>query len=56
VESDEGLGGWSDGITFTGPDHVITGNTIRDASDVGIVFFGGHDTVIILQHRSYQPG
>ncbi|MGD9030485.1 MAG: hypothetical protein PVG25_11800 [Anaerolineae bacterium] len=46
TERDEGLGDWSDGITFTGPGHVITGNTIIDASDVGIVFFGGKDTII----------
>jgi hypothetical protein len=46
TESDEGLGDWSDGITFTGPGHLITGNIIRDASDVGIVFFGGKDTII----------
>jgi parallel beta-helix repeat protein len=45
-ESDEGMGDWSDGITFTGPGHLITGNTIMNASDVGIVFFGGRDTVI----------
>jgi len=47
TESDEGLGDWSDGITFTGPGHVITGNTIINPSDVGIVFFGGKDTVIV---------
>jgi parallel beta-helix repeat protein len=46
TESDEGLGDWSDGITFSGPGHVITGNTVIDASDVGIVFFGGKDTII----------
>ena len=46
ADSDSEFGDWSDGITFTGPNHLITGNTIVDASDVGIVFFGGHDTVI----------
>ena len=46
LESDEGLGDWSDGITFTGPAHLVTGNTILDPSDVGIVFFGGKGTVI----------
>lgn len=46
TESDEGLGDWSDGITFAGPGHVITGNTVINASDVGIVFFGGRDTII----------
>jgi parallel beta-helix repeat protein len=46
TENDEGLGDWSDGITFSGPDHTITGNTIINPSDVGIVFFGGKNTVI----------
>ena len=43
-DNDEGLGDWSDGITFIGPGHVIEDNTVVDASDVGIVFFGGKDT------------
>jgi hypothetical protein len=46
VDLDEGTGGWSDGITFSGPAQVITGNLILDPSDVGIVFFGGKDTII----------
>jgi hypothetical protein len=46
TEADEGLGDWSDGITFSGPGHTITGNLIVDPSDVGIVFFGGKNTVI----------
>jgi len=46
TDNDEGLGDWSDGITFTGPGHTITGNTIINPSDVGIVFFGGRNTVI----------
>jgi hypothetical protein len=46
TDPDEGIGAWSDGITFLGPRQVITGNLILDASDVGIVFFGGRDTVI----------
>ena len=46
TDPDEGLGDWSDGITFTGPGHLITGNTIINASDVGIVHFGGVDTII----------
>jgi hypothetical protein len=46
TDPDEGVGDWSDGITFTGPGHLVTHNTITNPSDVGIVFFGGHDTVI----------
>jgi hypothetical protein len=46
TDPDEPLGGWADGITFTGPGHLIANNTILDASDVGIVFFGGKHTII----------
>ncbi len=42
----DGMGAWSDGITFAGPNNQILGNTIVNASDVGIVFFGGQETVI----------
>ena len=45
-DPDEGVGDWSDGITFVGPGHLITGNTIINASDVGIVHFGGVNTII----------
>ncbi len=45
-DPDEGVGDWADGITFIGPAHIITGNTIINASDVGIVHFGGVDTII----------
>jgi hypothetical protein len=45
-DPDEGVGDWSDGITFIGPGHLITGNTIINASDVGIVHFGGVNTII----------
>ena len=56
VDSDEPLGAWSDGITLTGPDHLITDNVITNASDVGIVFFGGHDTVITKNTIRCSPG
>lgn len=46
TDPDEPGGDWSDGITFEGPDNAIINNTVIDASDVGIVFFGGTDTVI----------
>jgi parallel beta-helix repeat protein len=46
TDPDEPTTAWADGITFEGPDHTITGNTILDASDVGIVFFGGKNTTI----------
>lgn len=49
VETDpdlEGIGDWSDGMTLFGPEHLILNNTIINASDVGIVFFGGRGIVI----------
>ena len=46
TDPDEPLHAWSDGITMYGPAHVITNNVIRDASDIGIVTFGGRDTII----------
>jgi hypothetical protein len=46
TDLDEGEGDWADGITFEGPAHLVSVNTIINASDVGIVHFGGVDTVI----------
>ncbi len=56
IDPDEGTGGWSDGITFVGPSHTVSGNTITDASDVGIVFFGGRDTIVAGNTVSISPG
>jgi fibronectin type 3 domain-containing protein len=39
-------GDWSDGMTIVGPGHTISGNTVIDPSDIGIVSFGGKGTVI----------
>jgi hypothetical protein len=46
TDPDEPLHAWSDGITMYGPAHVISNNEIKDASDIGIVTFGGRDTII----------
>jgi parallel beta-helix repeat protein len=46
TDPDGDMGGWSDGITFAGPEHRISGNEIVNSSDIGIVFFGGRDTLI----------
>ena len=46
TDNDGDAGGWSDGITLSGPDMKVIGNTIIDPSDVGIVYFGGTNTVI----------
>lgn len=47
---------WADGITFVGPAHQIAGNTVIDPSDVGIVFFGGRDTLISGNTVRVTPG
>lgn len=46
TDNDEPKGAWCDGMTLEGPGHTITNNTIINPSDVGIVFFGGKNTVI----------
>ncbi|MGD2163855.1 MAG: right-handed parallel beta-helix repeat-containing protein [Anaerolineales bacterium] len=46
TDSDGEMSRWSDGITFDGTAMTVEGNTIINASDVGIVFFGGKDTHI----------
>lgn len=56
TDPDEPPYAWSDGITFSGPDNLITNNTIKDASDVGIVCFGGRDTVISNNTIIATPG
>ena len=47
TDSDGELAYWSDGITFDGTNMVIENNTIINASDVGIVFFGGRNARIV---------
>ncbi len=56
TDPDEPLYAWSDGITFTGPANVITNNLIMDASDIGIVTFGGRDTIISNNTILARPG
>jgi len=46
TDMDGDYGGWSDGITMAGPGHKIINNTIINPSDIGIVHFGGKDTII----------
>jgi hypothetical protein len=46
IDDEEGVGDWSDGITFDGPAHQILNNTVVNPTDIGIVFFGGRLTVI----------
>jgi hypothetical protein len=56
TDPDEPLHAWSDGITFTGPANIITNNLIMDASDIGIVTFGGRDTIISNNTIMARPG
>ena len=56
TDPDEALTAWSDGITFAGPAHLITNSLIMDASDIGIVSFGGRDTVISNNTIMARPG
>jgi hypothetical protein len=46
IDDEEGVGDWSDGITFDGPAHLVLQNTVVNPTDIGIVFFGGRLTVI----------
>ena len=46
TDQDGDVGGWSDGMTISGTALKIIGNTIIDPSDVGIVYFGGKNTLI----------
>jgi hypothetical protein len=56
TDDDGDQGGWSDGITFTGPEHQVIGNTVINPSDIGIIFFGGRDTTIADNTVRVTPG
>lgn len=56
TDPDEPPFAWSDGITFAGPANLITNNVIYDASDIGIVMFGGRDTTISNNTIIARPG
>ena len=56
TDPDEALGAWSDGITFFGPANLITNSLIMDPSDIGIVSFGGRDTIISNNTIVARPG
>jgi len=46
TDDDGDEGAWSDGITLFGPAHQVIDNVIINPSDIGIVSFGGRDTII----------
>jgi parallel beta-helix repeat protein len=56
TDNDGDQGGWSDGITLFGPAQTVKNNTIINPSDVGIVFFGGKNTVISNNTVEITPG
>ena len=56
TDNDGDKTGWSDGITLFGPAQTITDNTIINPSDVGIVYFGGKDTIISNNTVKVMPG
>jgi hypothetical protein len=55
-DSDGDWGTWSDGMTVGGRNLLITNNTIIDPSDVGIVSFGGANTIISNNIVKITPG
>jgi len=56
TDNDGDKTGWSDGITLFGPAHQVIDNTIINPSDVGIVHFGGRDTIIARNTIRISPG
>jgi parallel beta-helix repeat protein len=56
TDNDGDKTGWSDGMTIFGPAHTITDNTVIDPSDVGIVYFGGKNTIISNNTIRITPG
>ncbi len=56
TDPDEPVGGWSDGMTIVGPGMTITHNTVINASDIGIVHFGGRDLKISYNTIISEPG
>ena len=56
TDDDGDVFAWSDGITLTGPGQTITNNTIINPTDVGIVFFGGKNTIISNNTIIITPG
>jgi parallel beta-helix repeat protein len=55
-DTDGELGRWADGITADGTGITIENNTVINASDIGIVFFGGRDARIAGNTVISGPG
>lgn len=56
TDPDGELAFWSDGITFDGVKMTVENNTVINASDVAIVFFGGKDVRIVGNTVTSQDG
>ena len=56
TDSDDPVGAWGDGITYLGPAHRLTNNLVMDASDIGMVSFGGRDVFISNNTILARPG
>ena len=56
TDNDGDQTGWSDGITLFGTAQTVTDNTVINPSDVGIVYFGGKDTIITNNIIKVTPG
>jgi len=55
-DDDGDYGGWSDGMTVVGRNILITNNTVINPSDIGIVTFGGFNTIISNNTVKITPG
>lgn len=58
TDPDGELAFWSDGITFDGTEIVVENNVVINATDVGIVFFGGkgakiNNNMVISEEGNY---
>jgi hypothetical protein len=56
TDPDEPEYAWADGITFLGPKHILRNNLVMDASDIGIVSFGGRNITIKNNIIRARPG
>ncbi len=56
TDPDDPVSAWGDGITYVGPAHQLTNNLVMDASDIGMVSFGGRDVLISNNTIMARPG
>lgn len=56
TDPDDPVGAWGDGITYSGPAHRLINNLVMDASDIGMVSFGGRNVLISNNTIMARPG